>query len=165
MTILEIKLVTDLNMRLMIENGIGGGRSEPIYYHAKANNKYINPNFNNKKEPYKDANSLNASAICYKLQCGEVKFDYDISKYTVEYILNLSPYVRYLYVFVVDIHYPKTLRDRDFEFPILCDQPIPPNDRAKKLMSTFYDKKNYTLSLHMLKYCLEKGLKLKKYTI
>ena len=36
---------------------------------------------------------------------------------------------------------------------------------AKKLMSTFYDKKNYTLSLHMLKYCLEKGLKLKKYTI
>ena len=33
---------------------------------------------------------------------------------------------------------------------------------AKQLMSTFYDKKNYTLSLHMLKYCLEKRLKLKK---
>ena len=29
-------------------------------------------------------------------------------------------------------------------------------------MSTFYDKKNYTISLHMVKYCLEKGLKLKK---
>ena len=29
-------------------------------------------------------------------------------------------------------------------------------------MSTFYDKKNYTISLFMLKYCLEKGLKLKK---
>ena len=100
--------------------------------------------------------------MCYKLQYGEVKFDYDISKYTVEYILNLSLYARYLYVFVVDIHYPKTLHDRDFEFPILCDQSIPPNDGAKKLMSTFYDKKNYTLSPHMLKYCLEKGLKLKK---
>ena len=29
-------------------------------------------------------------------------------------------------------------------------------------MSTFYDKKNYTISLHILKYCLEKELKLKK---
>ena len=59
----------------------------------------------------------------------------------------------------------KKLHDRNFQFPILCDQSIPPNDRLKKLLSTFYDKKNYTLSLHMLKYCLEKGLKLKKYTI
>ena len=29
-------------------------------------------------------------------------------------------------------------------------------------MSTFHDKKNYIISLHMLKYCLRKGLKLKK---
>ena len=50
----------------------------------------------------------------------------------------------------------------DFEFPILCDQSIPPNDRTKKLMSSFYDKKNYTVSLHMLKYCSEKGLTFKK---
>ena len=32
-------------------------------------------------------------------------------------------------------------------------------------MSTFHDKKNYTISLHMLKYCLKKGLKLKKNTL
>ena len=64
----------------------------------------------------------------------------------------------------MDIHYPKIFHDRDFEFPILCDQAIPLCDKnkTKKLMSTFYDKKNYTISLHMLKYCLEKGLKLKK---
>ena len=29
-------------------------------------------------------------------------------------------------------------------------------------MSTFYDKQSYTISLCMLKYCLQKGLKLKK---
>ena len=29
-------------------------------------------------------------------------------------------------------------------------------------MSTFFDKKNYTISAYMLKYCLRKGLKLKK---
>ena len=42
------------------------------------------------------------------------------------------------------------------------DQSIAPNDKTKKLMSLFYDKKNYTISLYMLKYCLEKGLILKK---
>ena len=90
MTRIEIKLIIDLNMHLMIENGIKGGRCEPIYYHAKANNKYVNPNFNNDKESYiisLDGNSLYASAMCYELQYGETKFDHNIFKYTVEYIL------------------------------------------------------------------------------
>ena len=78
MTSVEIKLMTDLNMHLMIENGIRGGKCEPIYYHANANNKYVNPNFNNEKESYiisLDANSLHVSAMCYELQYGEIKFD------------------------------------------------------------------------------------------
>ena len=37
--------------------------------------------------------------MCYKLQYSEVKFDYDIAKYTV----------RYLYAFVLDKHYPKKI--------------------------------------------------------
>ena len=41
MTSVEIKLMTDLNMHLMIENGIRGGKCEPIYYHANSNNKYV----------------------------------------------------------------------------------------------------------------------------
>ena len=65
------------------------------------------------------------------------------------------------YVFVADTH-PSKLQERDFEFPVLCDQSIPPNDRTKKLMSSFYDKKNYTVSLYMLKYCSEKGLTFKR---
>ena len=75
-TSVEIKLMTDLNMHLMIENLIRGVRYEPIHYHAKANNKYVNPNFNSEKESYiisLDANSLYTSAICYELQYGEIK--------------------------------------------------------------------------------------------
>ena len=108
--------MTDLNMHLMIENLIRGVRYEPIHYHAKANNKYVNPNFNSEKESYiisLDANSLYTSAICYELQYGEIK-------------------------------------DSKREI------------KVKKLISTFYDKKSYTISLQMLKYCLRKGLKLKK---
>ena len=58
--------------------------------------------------------------------------------------------------------YPSKLHDRDDEYPILCDKSIPPNDQTKKLIKTFYDKKNYIILLYMLKYCPEKGLKLKK---
>ena len=49
MTKVEIELITDCNIHLIIKKGIRGGRYEPIYYHAKANNKYVNPNFDEKK--------------------------------------------------------------------------------------------------------------------
>ena len=52
MTSVEINLMTDFNIHLIIENGVRGGRCDPIYYHAKRNNKYVNPNFNNEKESY-----------------------------------------------------------------------------------------------------------------
>ena len=111
-----------------------------------------------------DANSLYASAMCYKLPYSEPKLDHNISKYTTEDILNLDPYDQYLFGFVVDIHYPKAFHDGNFEFPILCDQAIPLCDenKTKKLISTFYGNKNHTTSLHILRYCLEKELKLKK---
>ena len=136
MTNIEIKLITIVDMHLIIQDGIIGGKCEPIYYHAKANNNYLNPNFNkdNQKESYiisLDANSLYASAMCYKLPYGKPKFDQTISRYTIEYILNLDPYGNHFFVFVVDKHYLKKFHDRDFEFPILCDQAIPLCDKKK----------------------------------
>ena len=100
--------------------------------------------------------------MCYKLPYRELKFDNNVLKYTIDYIVSLDTYGSYCCMFVVDMLYSSKLDDRDDEFPILCDKSIPPNNKAKKLMSTFYDKKNYTISLYMLKYCLEKGLKVKK---
>ena len=50
-----------------------------------------------------------------------------------------------IYLFLLWIYnILKTFHDRDFEFPILCDQAIPLCDKNKnkKLMSTFYDKTN-----------------------
>ena len=54
------------------------------------------------------------------------------------------------------MHYPRKLHDGDFEFTILCEQTISPNDKTKKLMSTFYDKENYKISFINLQYCLKK---------
>ena len=50
MTNVEIKFTTNVDMHLMTENGIRGGRCEPVYYHAKVNNKYVNSNFNKDNE-------------------------------------------------------------------------------------------------------------------
>ena len=65
----QIELITNPNIHLIIKKGIRGGRCEPIYYHAKANNKYVYSNFNEKrdKESYivsLDANSLYSIAMC-----------------------------------------------------------------------------------------------------
>ena len=79
-----------------------------------------------------DANSLYTSTMCYKLPFGEPKFNNNVLKYITEYILNLNPYGQHLFIFVLDIHYPKKLHNRDFEFPFLCDQSIPKNDKTKR---------------------------------
>ena len=45
----RIKLITDTNTHLIIKKRIRGGRCEPIYYHAKANNMCVNRNFEEKR--------------------------------------------------------------------------------------------------------------------
>ena len=77
----------------------------------------------------------------YKFPYKEPKFDNYISKYSSNHILNLDPNEDYYYNFNVDLLYPKKLQDRDFEFPNLYEHSIPPNEKIKKLMSTFYGKK------------------------
>ena len=46
----EIKLITDVNIHLTIENGICGGRCEPAFLKAETNNEYINTNFDKNKD-------------------------------------------------------------------------------------------------------------------
>ena len=44
----ENKIKTKKNY--LILNGIRGDKCEAIYYHTKANNKYVNPDFNKDNE-------------------------------------------------------------------------------------------------------------------
>ena len=68
LTNIKIRLITDRDAYLIIKKGIKGGRCEGIDYHAKANNKYLNSNFNKEtdKESYIvsfDVNSLYPHAM------------------------------------------------------------------------------------------------------
>ena len=48
-TKVKLELLTDVDMLLMVENGIRGGICHVIYRYAKANNKYMK-NYNEDKE-------------------------------------------------------------------------------------------------------------------
>ena len=109
----EIKLITDVNIYLIIEKGIRGGRCEPMFIRAKANNKYINPNFTENRdiESYivsLGVNSLYPTAMMYKLPYGEFQYDENISMYTNEYIMNINingDYLYYIYYIIYIILY------------------------------------------------------------
>ena len=60
-TEVKLELLTDINMPLMIEDGIRGGMCQSVHRHGKANNKYLK-NYNKSIESsyliYLDANNL-----------------------------------------------------------------------------------------------------------
>ena len=116
------------------------------------------------------------TAMIYKLPYGKFKYDENISRYTPEYIWNLDHKWsnldrKYFYVFVADISIPIELHDIFEGFSLLVDHEIPPGDTTKKLRCPLNDKKEllynynikyYVISLHMLKFVLEKGYRLEK---
>ena len=60
-TWVKLELLTDIDMLLMVEEGIRGGMCQAVYKYAKANNKYMK-NYDKSIKPsyikYLDANNL-----------------------------------------------------------------------------------------------------------
>ena len=73
----ELELLTDYDMLLMIEEGIGGGICHSVHRYAKANNEYMK-NYDKSKESsyiqYLDANNLYGAATSEKLPINEFKW-------------------------------------------------------------------------------------------
>ena len=80
---IQIEILTDIDMHLMNEEGIGGGITQAIKKYASANNKYMknyNPNQLSSFLMYLDANNLYGWAMCRKLPLNKFKWVKSISK-------------------------------------------------------------------------------------
>ena len=87
----EVKLITDVNIHLTIKSVIRGGRCEPVFLKAEANNEHVITNFDKNKDTEShivslDANSLYPTAMTEELPCGKFKYVDDISIFTKYYV-------------------------------------------------------------------------------
>ena len=152
-TNVSLELLSDMDMLLIIEEGIRGGVSMISNRYAKANNKYMGDKFNS-NEPskyiqYLDANNLYGWAMSKPLPTHGFKWMKDS---------ELNVWEKTPCILEVDLEYPKELHDLHNDYPLAPEQ-IEVN-KTKKLLSNLWSKKNYVIHYENLKQCLNLGLKL-----
>ena len=152
-TNVELELVSDIDMLLMIEEGIWGGVSMISNRYGKANNKYIGESFN-EKEPskyiqYLDANNLYGWAMSKPLPT----HGFEWMK-----VDELETWELHSCILEVDLEYPKSLHDLHNDYPLAPEQIMV--NKTSKLIPNLGDKKKYILHYENLKQYLKSGLKL-----
>ena len=165
-TNIELELLTDYNMCLMVEKGIGGGICHSIHRYAKANNKYLK-NYNKNEESsyiqYLDANNLYGWTMSQKLPVNGFKW-IDTPEHVIneEFIKSYNENDIKGYILKVDVKYLKKLHNLHSDLPFLPERME--INKCKKLVCNLYNKKKYVVHVNTLKQALNHGLKFKKNT-
>ena len=87
----KLELINDIDMLLMIEEGIRGGICHSVYRHAKANNKYMEGYDENKESSfliYTDYNNLYGKAMSEKLLVDGFESVEDLSVIDEDFMKN-----------------------------------------------------------------------------
>ena len=90
-TKVKLKLLTDIDMLLMVEKGTRGWICQAVHRYAKANNKYMknyNKNIESSYLMHLDANNLYGWAMFQKLPVNGFKFVKNLSKFNEILIRN-----------------------------------------------------------------------------
>ena len=97
-------------MLLMVEKGIRGGICHSIYQYAKASNKYLKDNDNNKESSYlqnQNVNNLYGQEMSQQLPSNNFKWIKDISKFHESFIKSYNEESDKGYFLEVDVQYLK----------------------------------------------------------
>ena len=109
-TIVNLELLTDIDMLLMIEAGIRGGVCRSIDRYAKASNKYIK-NYDKSTESsylmYLDPNILYGRAMSQTLPINGFKWEDDLSRFNERFIKSYNENSNKGHFLEVDVEYPK----------------------------------------------------------
>ena len=155
----ELELPTDINMVLMIEEGIRGGICQVSQQYSKANNKYMKDFDKNKKSTYIqyfNANNLYGWAMSQPLPANGFKWINNNCKFTNNFILNYDEYRDVGYILEARIRYPQKLHGKHKYLPHL-----PQKEKVikcQKLICSVKGKEKYVVHIRPLKHALEYGL-------
>ena len=153
-TEVELELLSDVDMLLMVENGIRGGVSTITKRYAEANNSYMktyDSNSPNKYISYLDANNLYGWAMSQPLPTHGFKW---ISEE------ELKNWRSHSCILEVDLEYPKELHDLHNNYPLAPERLK--IGGIEKLIPNLCDKKNYVVHHKTLKQYESLGLKITK---
>ena len=121
----NLELLTNIDMLLMVEEGIRGGISQTIYRYAKANNKYMN-NYDQSIESsylmYLDANNLHGWTMSQKLPENVFKWIEDLSEFNESAVKNYDENSYRGYFLEVDVEYLKNLFISHKDLPFLAER-------------------------------------------
>ena len=150
-------------MLLMIEEGIRGEICHSVHRHSKASNKYMKDYDENKESSYQiytDYNNLYGKAMSLKLPVDGFEWVGQLSVIDEDFIKNYDEDSDVGYFIKADIEYPKELQSLHSDLPFLPERMNV--NGCKKLICSFYDKKNNVDHIRSLKQALTHGLKIKK---
>ena len=149
----KLELLSDIDMLLMVEEGIRGGVSMISNRYGKSNNKYMGDEFNpsepSKYITYLDANKLYGWAMSKHLPTHGFKW---------MKVNELKTWEKHPCILEVDLEYLKSLHDLHSDYP-LAPERIEVN-KVDKLIPNLWNKKKYVVHYENLKQYLSLGLKL-----
>ena len=139
----NLELSTDIDMLLMVEEGIRGRICHTIRRYAKTNNKYMN-NYDKSIESsylmYLDANNLYGWAMSQKLPVNGFKWAEKLSTFNERFMESYNRNSDIGCFLEIDVEYPKKLFNLHKDLPFLAERKK--LEKEKKLACDIEDKKN-----------------------
>ena len=162
----ELELLSDPDMLLMFEKGIRGGISMISNRHGKANNSYMDDEYDDKRATkyitYLDANNLYGWAMCKPLPTSNFKWmdDDELTSWKNYGSSNRGRQRRYACILEVDLEYSKHLHDLHNDYPLAPERLV--LGKVEKLVPNLNDKIKYVIHYENLKLYESLGLKITK---
>ncbi|CAN7975825.1 unnamed protein product, partial [Ixodes persulcatus] len=168
----KLELLDDVDAYLFIEAGLGGGIVQCAIRNTRANvpgTACFDPNTAVSQIFDIDVNGLYASTMRQSLPCADFRW-LDREEIDALHFQQVPDDAPEGYILEVDLYYPRELHDSHADFPLAPEKRgvplewLSPYQKAlseRKLLLTFYPKRNYIIHYRNLKLYLELGLKLK----
>ena len=124
-TRVKLELWTDIDMLLMVENGIRGGICQATHRYAKGNNNYMDnydKNIESSYLMYLDANNLYGWVMSQRLPVNRFKWVEKLSKFNGRFIKSYNENSDKGYFIEVDAEYLKYLLNSHKDLPFLPER-------------------------------------------